>query len=113
VCLADQHDVRPAQAVVQRLQLHQQSIGEHRPGLDGERSEIDRNASCRLIERGKNLREPRHLVRVAEHVHLARHLHLAGFGIDDAALITVREELFEQTVAQRSLAAAVGSVHEQ
>ena len=31
--LADHHDMRPAETIVQRLQLHQQRIGEHRARL--------------------------------------------------------------------------------
>ena len=112
VRLVDQHDVRPAQAIVERLQLHQQGIREHRPRLDGERRQVDGDARRRLIERTENLREPRHFVRVAEHLDFARHAHVADFRAHDAALVAARQELIEQPGAQRRLAGAVGSVHE-
>jgi hypothetical protein len=105
--------VRPAKAIVQRLQLDEQRIGKHRPCLDRERSQVDRNTGRRLVERGKDVRESRHLVRVAEHVHLARHLHLAALRVDDTALEAARQELLEQTIAQRGLAAAVRPMDQQ
>ena len=51
--------------------------------------------SFRLIERGENLREAWHFVRVAEDLHVVRHLHLADFRIDDAALVAALQELLE------------------
>jgi hypothetical protein len=71
--LPDHHDVRPAETIVQRLQLHQQRIGEHRTRLCAESGQIDGHARCRLIERGENVGEPRDFMSVAEHLYLARH----------------------------------------
>ena len=105
--------MRPAETIVQRLQLHQQRIGEHRTRLGAESGQIDGHARCRLIERGENIGEPRDFVSIAEHLHLARHLQSADIRIDDAALVTAREELLQEPIAQRSLAAAVRPVHQQ
>ena len=105
--MSDHHNVRPAETIVQRLQLHQQRICKHRARLCTEASQVDCHARRWLIERGKNVGEPLNFVSIAEHLYTARELQSVDCRIDDAALVAARQELFQEAIAHSSFATAV------
>jgi len=111
--LIDEDRVRATRSIMQRLQLRQQDPGERRPGLHGQRTEVDQGADHGLLQPAQDFHHPRRLMRVTERDQPGRADARRECRSDDAALITPGQHLRQKTIADRCLAAAGGPGHQQ